>query len=222
MPARLDAAPFCYLRAARRITAVGRPCTAVPGASSVRQIPINRYALFFVTFKNRSFHMQHADDVTTSMPQKLAPAGATRIAFVQSLWHREIVDQCRQSFTEEIARLGHDAAQLDIYEVAGAFEIPLHAKLLAQSGRYGAVVAAGLIVNGGIYRHEFVAQAVINGLMQVQLETGVPVISSVLTPHHFHGHDEHQQFFRAHFRVKGEEAAQACASTIGALRRLAA
>ena len=166
--------------------------------------------------------MQHAYDVTTSMPQRLAPTGATRIAFVQALWHREIVDQCRQSFTEEIARLGHDAAQVDIHEVAGAFEIPLHAKLLAQSGRYGAVVAAGLIVDGGIYRHEFVAQAVINGLMQVQLETGVPVISSVLTPHYFHSHDEHQQFFHAHFRVKGEEAARACASTIGALRRLAA
>jgi 6,7-dimethyl-8-ribityllumazine synthase len=214
--------PFviCGLLAASRLWAGHvRLCRARPASGKSLSIDT---PCFFVTFKNRSFHMQHADDVTTSMPQKLAPAGATRIAFVQSLWHREIVDQCRQSFTEEIARLGHDAAQLDIYEVAGAFEIPLHAKLLAQSGRYGAVVAAGLIVNGGIYRHEFVAQAVINGLMQVQLETGVPVISSVLTPHHFHGHDEHQQFFRAHFRVKGEEAAQACASTIGALRRLAA
>jgi 6,7-dimethyl-8-ribityllumazine synthase len=165
--------------------------------------------------------MQHAYDVTTDMAQMLGPTGTKRIAFVQSLWHREIVDECRQSFTMEIVRLGHDAAELDAYEVAGAFEIPLLAKLLAQSGRYSAVVAAGLVVNGGIYRHEFVAQAVISGLMQVQLETGVPVISSVLTPHHFHGHDEHQQFFHAHFRVKGQEAARACASTIETLRMLA-
>lgn len=166
--------------------------------------------------------MQLAYDGTTDFPQPTIPADARRIAFVQALWHREIVDQCRQSFTEEIVRLGHDATRLDIHEVAGAFEIPLHAKVLAQSGRYAAVVAAGLVVDGGIYRHEFVAQAVINGLMQVQLETGVPVISAVLTPHHFHGHDEHQQFFYAHFRVKGEEAARACASTIEALRRLSA
>ncbi len=166
--------------------------------------------------------MQHAYEVTTNMPQKLASTGTKRIAFVQSLWHHEIVDQCRQSFIEEFGRLGYEAAQLDTYKVAGAFEIPLHAKLLAQSGRYDAVVAAGLVVNGGIYRHEFVAQAVINGLMQVQLETGVPVISAVLTPHHFHSHDEHQQFFHAHFRVKGEEAAQACASTIGSLQKLVA
>ena len=56
----------------------------------------------------------------------------------------------------------------------GAFEIPLHAKRLATSGRYAAVVGAGLVVDGGIYRHEFVADAVVNGLMRVQLDTDVP------------------------------------------------
>jgi len=83
------------------------------------------------------------------------------------------------------------------------------------------VVAAGLVVDGGIYRHEFVAQSVIGGLMQVQLETEVPMISAVLTPHHFHSHDEHQQYFSRHFLLKGTEAAQACISTVAALRRLA-
>ena len=102
----------------------------------------------------------------------------------------------------------------------GAFEIPLHAKRLARSGLYAAVVGAGLVVDGGIYRHEFVAEAVINGLMDVQLETEVPVISAVLTPHHFHGHDEHIRFFGDHFEVKGAEAARACAETIRCLARL--
>ncbi|HWZ47508.1 MAG TPA: 6,7-dimethyl-8-ribityllumazine synthase, partial [Herbaspirillum sp.] len=60
------------------------------------------------------------------------------------------------------------------------------------------------------------------GLMQVQLETTVPVISSVLTPHHFHSHDEHQQFFHQHFVVKGVEAAQACADTVKKLKGLSA
>jgi 6,7-dimethyl-8-ribityllumazine synthase len=145
-----------------------------------------------------------------------------RIAFVQSCWHREIVDQCRDSFLVEMKRLGFADADIACFEVAGAFEIPLHAKLLAQSGQYDAVVAAGLVVDGGLYRHEFVAQAVISGLMQVQLETAVPVISSVLTPHHFHSHDEHQQFFHQHFVVKGVEAAQACADTVKKLKGLAA
>src|SRR3546814_5039901 len=68
---------------------------------------------------------------------------------------------------------------------------------------------AGFVVDGGIYRHEFVADAVIGALMAVQLETEVPVISAVLTPQHFHEHDEHRRFFREHFVVKGQEAARA-------------
>ena len=75
--------------------------------------------------------------------------------------------------------------------VPGSFEIPLHAQRLAGIGRYAAIVGAGFVVDGGIYRHEFVAEAVINGLMRVQLDTDTPVISMVLTPHHFHEHDEH-------------------------------
>ena len=67
-------------------------------------------------------------------------------------------------------------------------------------------MARALVVDGGIYRHEFVADAVVNGLMRVQLDTGVPVISAVLTPKNFHDHADHQRFFAEHFVVKGAEA----------------
>ena len=143
-----------------------------------------------------------------------------RIAFIQAGWHREIVDQCRRSFIAEIVNLGYAESDIEFFQVAGAFEIPLQAKLLANSGNYAAVVAAALVVDGGIYRHEFVAQAVISGLMQVQLATDVPVLSAVLTPHHFHASDEHRKFFLEHFQVKGVEAAHACASTIRSIREL--
>ena len=141
------------------------------------------------------------------------PAGG-RIAFVQSCWHKEIVDQCRSAFLTELARLGTAEGLVDVFEVPGAFEIPLQAKLLAKSGRYVAIVAAGFVVDGGIYRHEFVADAVIAALMRVQIDTEVPVISAVLTPQRFHEHQEHARFFREHFLVKGAEAASACARTI--------
>ena len=157
----------------------------------------------------------------TSAPGN-TPQQPTRIAFVQSGWHKDIVDQARDSFLDEIVALGFSRSDIDLFEVTGAFEIPLHARRLAKSGRYAAVVAAGLVVDGGIYRHEFVAQAVISGLMQVQLETDVPVISAVLTPHHFHEHDEHRDYFRRHFVVKGGEAARACADTVGKLQALVA
>jgi 6,7-dimethyl-8-ribityllumazine synthase len=143
-----------------------------------------------------------------------------RIAFVQSCWHREIVDECRDSFLAELGERGVPESAVDRFEVTGAFEIPLHAKRLAASGRYAGIVAAGLVVDGGIYRHEFVAEAVIDGLMRVQLDTGVPVFSAVLTPHHFHEHAEHQRFFHEHFELKGREVAKACTETIASLERL--
>src|SRR5271170_7406375 len=139
---------------------------------------------------------------------------ATRVAFVQSCWHRDIVDRSRVSFLKSLKQHGFTGKQVECFEVPGAFEIPLHAQLLAKTGRYAAVVAAGFVVDGGIYRHEFVASSVIDALMSVQLETEVPVISVVLTPQRFHEHDEHRTFFRRHFVTKGNEAALACATTI--------
>src|SRR6185437_15571032 len=83
-----------------------------------------------------------------------------RIAFIQSCWHREIVDQCRIAFEAEFQRLGTPTTLIDFFEVPGVFEIPLQAKLLARTGRYAAIVATGFVVDGGIYRHEFVSDAV--------------------------------------------------------------
>jgi 6,7-dimethyl-8-ribityllumazine synthase len=143
-----------------------------------------------------------------------------RIAFVQSSWHKDLVDQIKNGFAAELAELGTPAGNVDYFEVTGAFEIPLYARRLAESGTYDAIVAAGLVVDGGIYRHEFVAEAVIGGLMQVQLETDVPVLSAVLTPHHFHEHETHRGFFFGHLETKGTEAARACAHTVAALERL--
>jgi 6,7-dimethyl-8-ribityllumazine synthase len=156
----------------------------------------------------------HTSNTTSSTSVK------KRIAFIQACWHKDIVDQCRISFIAEMASLGFPESAIDFFELAGAYEIPLHAKLLAKSGNYGGIVAAGLVVDGGIYRHDFVAQAVISGLMQVQLETEVPVFSAVLTPHHFHSHSEHHQFYHEHFVVKGREAAHACADTVTKIARL--
>lgn len=70
------------------------------------------------------------------------------------------------------------------------------------------------MVDGGIYRHEFVAAAVIDGLMRVQLDASLPVLSCVLTPIRFHDSGEHRAFFLEHFKVKGAEAARACRGAI--------
>ena len=158
-----------------------------------------------------------------SSPSPLAGAAAPRIAFIQAGWHADIVRHGHTGFVAECERLRPGAPPaIDVHEVPGAFEIPLLAQALARRGGVDAVVACALVVDGGIYRHEFVARAVIDGLMRVQLDEGVPVFSVVLTPKDFHEHATHQAFFREHFVAKGAEAARACLQTLAAHARLAA
>ncbi len=151
---------------------------------------------------------------------QLSDPSSVRIAFIQASWHKDLVDQIWTGFTDVASEAGIAEAQLDRFELPGAFEIPLHAKRLAETGQYDAVVAAGLVVDGGIYRHEFVAQAVIDGLMRVQLDAGVPVFSIVLTPHHFHEHPEHTNYFATHLLQKGAEGARAAIATVASLQSL--
>ena len=155
------------------------------------------------------------------MNQTDVPFSGSRIAFVQACWHRSIVESGRDGLLRELERLGVPRERVDVFEVPGSLEIPLHAKLLAKTGRYAAIVAAGFVVDGGIYRHEFVAQAVIDGLMSVQLETEVPVLSMVLTPQRFHEHDDHVAFFTGHMTKKGAEAAIACVRTMRGIEAIA-
>ncbi len=61
-----------------------------------------------------------------------SPAAAARIAFVQSCWHKDIVDRCRDAFLAEMAKVGWSEGDIDRFEVPGAFEIPLLGKAARQ------------------------------------------------------------------------------------------
>jgi 6,7-dimethyl-8-ribityllumazine synthase len=128
----------------------------------------------------------------------------TRYAFIKANWHADIVERALEGFCELVP-----AEQVDVFDVPGAFEMPLLARDLAASGRYAAVAAAAFVVDGGIYRHEFVAQAVVDGLMRAGMDTGVPVLSVSLTPHQYQETDHHREIYRTHFVEKGREAARA-------------
>ncbi|MDR3002664.1 MAG: 6,7-dimethyl-8-ribityllumazine synthase [Acidovorax sp.] len=136
-----------------------------------------------------------------------------RIAIISANWHSDVVHQARDAAMHRLTELGAAPARIHQIDVPGAFEIPLMAQKLAQSGQFDAVIGCAVIVNGGIYHHEFVSTAVVDGLMRVQLDTGVPVFSVALTPHNFQAGDL-QDFFRQHFVQKGEEAANTCAQTL--------
>ena len=144
------------------------------------------------------------------------------IAYVQAAWHTEITEHCKQAFLAEMTKQGYQAGSVEFFSTPGSLEIPLMAKKLAKTGRYAAVCASGLVVDGGIYRHDFVAHAVLQGIMQTSLETEVPVLSAVLTPHHFHEHAAHAEFFKQHMRTKGKELAEACVAIVDKLAGLEA
>ncbi|MEO6955570.1 MAG: 6,7-dimethyl-8-ribityllumazine synthase [Antricoccus sp.] len=154
---------------------------------------------------------------TSRVKQRTPPV---KIAFIQAGWHHDIVGGALIGFQHELSARDHEST-VEVIDVAGAFEIPLHAQRLARRGEYAAIVAAAFVVDGGIYRHEFVAGTVLDALMRVQLETDTPVLSMVLTPHNFQETGAHRDFFQTHFRLKGAEAARACISTVASLQKLA-
>lgn len=147
-------------------------------------------------------------------------AKALKFAFIKAGWHSGIVNQTLVGFKERLAELGADA-EVVVFDAPGAFEMPLLAQKLAETGAYNAIAAAALVVDGGIYRHDFVAQAVVSGLMEAGLKTGVPVLSVSLTPHNFQPTEEHEKFFFDHFVKKGREAADAAVQMAETYRDLA-
>jgi 6,7-dimethyl-8-ribityllumazine synthase len=142
---------------------------------------------------------------------------SVRFAFVKAQWHADIVDRALEGFVDVIP-----PDQVETFDVPGAFELPLVAQKLAASGRYEAIICAAFVVDGGIYRHDFVADAVVQGLMRVGLDTGVPVLSVSLTPHQYQETAHHNAIYRDHFVTKGKEAAQAALGVLEAHAAVAA
>lgn len=145
-----------------------------------------------------------------------------KIALISASWHLDLVNTAKSACVNNLKSKGIDPAK-DIVElsVPGSLEIPLMALKLAKAGNFDGIICFGLIVDGGIYRHDFVASAVIDGLVKIQLETEVPVFSCVLTPHQFHEHQDHLDFFKSHLSKKGEEVADVAFTFINQLRALA-
>jgi 6,7-dimethyl-8-ribityllumazine synthase len=101
-----------------------------------------------------------------------------RIGIVHARFNEEICDALLASARSELKNAGADA---EFVAVAGALEIPLALQWLAQSGRFDALVALGAVIRGDTYHFEVVANESARGLMDVALETGLPVANGILT-----------------------------------------
>jgi 6,7-dimethyl-8-ribityllumazine synthase len=104
-----------------------------------------------------------------------------RFAIVASRWNDFISSRLVDGALDAFERLGVADADVELYRVPGAFEIPLLALTLAASGKFAAVVCAGTIIRGQTPHFEYIAGEVTRGIGQAALQTGVPVVFGVIT-----------------------------------------
>jgi len=103
---------------------------------------------------------------------------APRIGVVHSRFNEEICNALLESARAELLKAG---AEAEFVSVAGALEIPLALQWMAQSGRFDALAAIGAVIRGDTYHFEVVSNESARGVMEVSLETGLPVANGILT-----------------------------------------
>ena len=107
----------------------------------------------------------------------------SRFAIVVATFYEELADRLVVSATKAFEEA--DAEGVDVYEVPGAFELPLAAKYCAETGEYAGVAALGAVIRGETSHYDHVCEECARGLMDVQLRTGVPCAFGVLTVENF-------------------------------------
>jgi len=114
-------------------------------------------------------------------PAPLADASAFRFAVVVSRFNEAITGSLRDAAVAALKQAGAAEANVHLFAVPGAFEIPQAARAAAETGRFDAVVCLGCIIRGETPHFEYIASAVAHGITAAAGETGVPMAFGVLT-----------------------------------------
>lgn len=110
----------------------------------------------------------------------MSPAGEERrYALVVGRFYEELAEKLVAGARATLTEAG--PAEVEVFDVPGAFELPLAAKYAAESGRFDAVVALGAVIRGETDHYDYVCGEAARGIQDVQLRTGVPVGFGVLT-----------------------------------------
>jgi 6,7-dimethyl-8-ribityllumazine synthase len=104
-----------------------------------------------------------------------------RFAIIVSRFNEEVTGGLLAGAREALAEAGVEGDDVAVFEVPGAFEIPLAAKYAAESGQFAAVICLGCLIKGDTMHFEYIAEATAHGIMRVGLDTRVPVAFGVLT-----------------------------------------
>ncbi|MEO8007774.1 MAG: 6,7-dimethyl-8-ribityllumazine synthase [Betaproteobacteria bacterium] len=119
------------------------------------------------------------DDILEHKPD--LDGSGLRIGIVVGRFNQDVGDGLLSACTAELGKLGVASHDIAIVTVPGALEIPLALQKLAGTGRYDAMVALGAVIRGETYHFEVVADQSADGVMTVQLDTGVPIANGILT-----------------------------------------
>jgi 6,7-dimethyl-8-ribityllumazine synthase len=104
-----------------------------------------------------------------------------RYAIARATFYEELASRLTAGAMAALAEEGVAESSVDIFDVPGAFELPLAAKTCAQSGRYAAVICLGAVIRGETDHYDHVCAAAAYGVERAQLDTGVPCAFGVLT-----------------------------------------
>ncbi len=104
-----------------------------------------------------------------------------RIAILTTRWNSFITDNLLDGAIKALIRNAVPEDQIEVVRVPGAFELPMTAQSVLQSGNYSALIALGCVIRGGTPHFEYVSGGCMDGLMQVQLKADIPVGFGVLT-----------------------------------------
>ena len=108
-------------------------------------------------------------------------AGGKKFGIILSRFNSFIVERLLEGALDMLIRSGASDSDIDVVRVPGAFETPLVAQKMAQSGRYDAIICLGAVIRGATSHYDLVANEAAKGIAQVGLEAGLPVIFGVLT-----------------------------------------
>ena len=137
-----------------------------------------------------------------------------KIAIIAAKFNRFITQKLVEGAAEYLYKHNVEEKNIEVIWVPGAFEVPLAAKAAAKSNKYNAVITLGAVIRGSTAHFDFVAGQAAKGIMQVNLETEVPVIFGIITPDNIE-----QAIERAGTLLgnKGSEAAEAALETLSAI-----
>lgn len=110
-----------------------------------------------------------------------AELGSSRWAVCVATFYRDLADRLIAGAGMGFAEGGIESGAIDVFEVPGAFELPLAAKLCAETGRYAGVACLGVVIRGETDHYDFVCGEAARGIQQVALQTGVPTAFGVIT-----------------------------------------